>query len=142
MSDPVQMAHLGEEIHEVRLLGGAQDAAVGVRFEGINRLGRRRWNTICTITDRDETRFGYDVRAPKPLDLSISRWQYDIRPLGTDRCQVTETNWIKAPVWFIPLAVTITGTLDRPHANLRHIDSTLQRLKTFVEKLEPSSSGD
>jgi len=134
IADPVAMARLGEEIHRVRLLGGAPAATVGTRFAGSNHHRLRRWTTICTVTDAAETRFGFEVHAPRPLGVRISRWQYDVEPLDEgQRTRLTQTNWIKVPLWFFPAAVAITGTVNRPDANQQHIETTLERVKAEVE---------
>jgi hypothetical protein len=134
VGDPVAMARLGEEIHRVRLLGGATAATVGTRFAGSNHQRLRRWTTICTVTDAAETRFGFEVHAPRPLAVHISRWQYDVEPLDEgQRTRLTQTNWIKVPLWFFPAAVIITGTVNRPDANQQHIETTLERVKAEVE---------
>ena len=136
VADPVAMARLGEEIHRVRLLDGATAATVGARFAGSNHHRLRRWTTICTVTDAAETRFGFEVHAPRPLGVHISRWQFDVESLDDgQRTRLTQTNWIKVPWWFIPAAVTITGTVNRPEANQQHIDTTLERVKTEVESV-------
>jgi Polyketide cyclase / dehydrase and lipid transport len=134
VEDPVAMARLGEEIHRVRLLDGATAATVGTRFAGSNRHRLRRWTTICTVTDATETRYGFEVHAPRPLGVHISRWQYDVEPLDEgQRTRLTQTNWIKVPLWFLPAAVTITGTANRAKANQQHIETTLERVKTAME---------
>ena len=134
IADPVAMARLGEEIHRVRLLGDATAATVGTRFVGSNHHRLRRWTTICTVTDAAETRFGFEVHAPRPFGVHISRWQYDVEPLDEgQRARLTQTNWIKVPLWFFPAAVAITGTVNRPDANQQHIETTLERVKAEVE---------
>jgi hypothetical protein len=136
VSDPPVMITFAEEAYRARWLGGATEAAVGARFRGYNRKGRRRWFTDCTITDaeRDE-RFAYHVATP--FRLPISRWQYDIEP-SPEGCTVTETNWLRVPLWFIPFAIVITGVPDRIGANNAHITSTLERLKTHLESASAS----
>ena len=134
VGDPVAMARLGQEIQRVRLLGGATAVTVGTRFAGTNHHRRRRWTTICTVTDATETRFGFEVHAPRPLGVHISRWQYEVDPLDEGRrTRLTQTNWIRVPLWFFPAAVIITGTINRPEANQQHIETTLERVKAEVE---------
>ncbi|SDC17881.1 SRPBCC family protein [Actinokineospora iranica] len=131
ISDPPVMARLGEEIADAQWLDGAGSAAVGVKFKGINRNGRRRWDTICEITDADHgRRFAYEVRTS--FRVPISRWQYDIEPVG-DGCRVTETNWLRAPLWFLPIAILVTGVLNRIEHNRANIATTLNRLKQHLE---------
>lgn len=134
VGDPVAMARLGEEVDRVRLLGGATAVVIGTRFAGSNRHRLRRWTTICTVTDAGDTRFGFEVHAPRPLCVHLSRWQFDVEPLdGGQRTRLRQSNWIKVPLWFIPVAVLITGTLNRPDANQQHIETTLERVRAEVE---------
>ncbi|RZS43723.1 polyketide cyclase/dehydrase/lipid transport protein [Herbihabitans rhizosphaerae] len=131
ISDPPVMIQFAEEAHRARWLDDAGGAAVGARFRGYNRNGPRRWVTTCRVTDADPNRrFAYEVTAP--LGIPISRWQYDIEA-GPDGCTVTETNWLRAPLWFIPFAILITGALDRPGVNKANIATTLHRLKAHLE---------
>ncbi|MCZ4095050.1 SRPBCC family protein [Streptomyces sp. SID13666] len=131
ISDPPVMIRFAEEAHRARWLNGAGTPAVGARFQGYNRNGLRRWATTCRITDADPARrFAYEVTAP--LRIPISRWQYDIEP-SAEGCTVTETNWLRVPLWFIPFAIVITGVFDRIGANNSNITTTLQRLKAHLE---------
>ncbi|UQA90706.1 SRPBCC family protein [Streptomyces halobius] len=131
VSDPPVMIRLAEEAHRARWLGGATAPAVGARFRGHNRNGLRRWVTNCRITDVDPgRRFAYEVTAP--LGVPISRWQYDIAPTA-EGCTVTETSWLRVPLWFIPLAILITGVSDRIGLNNANIGTTLLRLKHYLE---------
>ncbi|WP_051797409.1 SRPBCC family protein [Streptomyces sp. NRRL S-337] len=139
VSDPPVMIRLAEEAHRAHWLGGATAPAVGARFRGHNRNGLRRWVTTCRITDADPgRRFAYEVTAP--LGVPISRWQYDIAPTAKG-CTVTETTWTRVPLWFIPLAILITGVFDRIGVNHTHIGTTLQRLKHHLESPRPSVAG-
>ncbi|MFC7303808.1 SRPBCC family protein [Streptomyces monticola] len=133
VSDPLVMAGLAEETYRARWLGGVATSVPGARFRGYNRHGVRRWVTTCRITDVEPgRRFAYEVTA-SPLRIPISRWQYDIEPAADGGCTVTETNWLRVPLWFIPAAVLITGVLNRPGVNRSHINTTLQRLKSRLE---------
>ncbi|MFE6686213.1 SRPBCC family protein [Streptomyces sp. NPDC057743] len=138
VSDPTVMVRFAEEAYRARWLGGATGPAVGARFQGWNRNGLRRWATRCRVTDAEPAqRFAYEVTAT-PFGIPISRWQYDIEPTA-DGCTVTETNWMRVPLWFIPAAILITGVLDRRSANGTHIGSTLERLKAHLESVPKSS---
>ncbi|WP_059013508.1 SRPBCC family protein [Streptomyces specialis] len=139
VSDPLLMTTFAEETVEARWLRGATHAAVGARFRGVNRNGRRRWSTTCTVTEATRNRrFAYEVAAT-PLRIPISLWQYDIDPTddGTG-CVITESNWIRVPVWFRPVAILITGIPDRVGANNAHIATTLDRLKAHLESRQPA----
>ncbi|MFC6882997.1 MULTISPECIES: SRPBCC family protein [Actinomadura] len=133
LCDPPRMAEFAEETVAADWLGGATRAAVGARFRGANRHGRRLWYTRCRVTDADpdRRRFAYEVATP--FKVPICRWQYEVEDAPDGGCVVTETCWIRAPVWFIPFAILITGVLDRPGANKAHIATTLARLKAHLE---------
>ncbi|MCX3063169.1 SRPBCC family protein [Streptomyces beihaiensis] len=132
ISDPPALTRFTEEAHRARWLDGARPATVGSRFRGYNRNGVRRWNTTCRVTDAErDRRFAYEVTAT-PLRIPISRWQYDIEPTA-EGCEVTETSWLRAPLWFIPFAILITGVFDRMSANNANIATTLGRVKAHLE---------
>ncbi|WKX68874.1 SRPBCC family protein [Streptomyces sp. XD-27] len=131
ISDPPTMIRFAEEAHRARWLGGAEAPAVGARFRGYNRNGLRRWSTTCRVTDADPgRRFAYEVAAA--LGIPISRWQYDIEPTA-DGCTVTETTWLRVPLWFVPVAILVTGVRDRAGTNNANITTTLHRLKAHLE---------
>lgn len=131
ISDPATMIRFAEEAYAVRWLDGATEAAVGARFRGLNRNGRRRWQAICRITELEPgRRCTHEVSTTS--NVPISRWRYEVEPAG-DGCVVTESNWILAPLWFIPVAIMITGVVNRPGLNRANIATTLHRLKAHVE---------
>ncbi|GAA2632052.1 SRPBCC family protein [Actinomadura fulvescens] len=132
VSDPAAMAAFAEELVAVRWLHGATEAALGARFEGLNRNGVRRWRTVCEVIELEPgRRFAYDVSTKS--QIPISRWRYDVEPASDGTCVVTESNWARVPLWFIPLAMAVTGVINRPAANAAHIATTLNRLKSHVE---------
>jgi hypothetical protein len=131
ISDPPVMAGFAEEVYRARWLGGVTETAVGARFRGDNRNGRRRWWTVCRITDAEPGRcFAYEVSTP--FKVPIARWQFDLVPAATG-CTVIERSWLRVPRWFIPIAIQITGQPDRPGTNSTNIALTLHRLKDHLE---------
>jgi hypothetical protein len=133
VSDPTVMAGFADEFYRARWLGGARKAAVGEQFRGHNRWGKRRWYTICRITDADPgRRFAYEVRTP--FQVPISRWQYDLSPAG-DGCVVLQRSWFRVPRWFVPMAIMITGRPDRRGVNNANIATTLANLKAHFESV-------
>ena len=51
VADPMRMADWSPECIRCRWIGGARRPAVGARFRGTSRNGRRRWTTTSTITE-------------------------------------------------------------------------------------------
>lgn len=132
ISDPSAMAQFAEEFFRARWLGGASEPKVGAKFRGMNRNGRRRWWTTCTVTEAEPgRRFVYEVSTP--FKVPISRWEYDLEPTENG-CTITESSFLRVPGWFIPFAIMITGEPDRPAANQAHIATTLTRLKEHLER--------
>lgn len=133
--DPARMAELGEEIESISWLDEADAPAPGAKFRGRNRNGRRRWETECTVTECTPDRLGYDVHARAGnVRVPISHWRYDVEQVDAATSRVTETNWIKAPLWFAPLGSLITGAAWRPAANRAHITTTLERVRAVLEQ--------
>lgn len=131
VSDPITMVGFAEEFYKVRWIRGATEARVGAWFAGSNRNRWRRWVTHSLVTEAEPgRRFAYRVRAQ--FLVPISRWEYDLVPEGTG-CRLTVTNWLKAPRWFVPIAILITGQPDRAGTNTNNIATTLGRLKAHLE---------
>jgi hypothetical protein len=131
VSDPVRMADFAEEFYKARWIRGATGPAVGNWFSGSNRNGWRRWVTHAQVVEAEPgRRFAFRVRTP--FFVPISRWEYEITPAG-DGCRLIVRNWLRAPLWFVPIAILITGQPDRPTTNTNNIATTLERLKAYVE---------
>jgi hypothetical protein len=132
VTDLPRMDKLAEENRGGRWLRGATGPAVGAKFRGTNRNGSRTWCTTARVTDLDPGhRFGFDVTVMRGV-IPIARWEYTIEPNGTG-CRVTESTWDRRPHWFRPISEFRTGTTNRAHRNQRHIQRTLERLKTTAE---------
>lgn len=131
VSDMPEMARLAEEIDHVSWLGGATQAAVGVRFRGHNKKTWRRWSTTSKVTDADPgRRFAFEVSSV--AGIPVARWQYDIEPTENG-CRVAEHTWDRRPAWFRPLANMISGVKNRAEHNRRNMERTLSRLKAAAE---------
>lgn len=131
VSDPVLMASMASELHEVKWRDSEAKAQVGAKFVGRNRNGWRRWSTNCVVTEAQPGRaFAYDVSVQGIMPLA--HWRYEIEPDG-DGSRVSETMWITEPKWFMPVGALISGKSDRAAANTQHIAETLERLKKHCE---------
>jgi hypothetical protein len=131
VSDLPGLGRLAKEFESGKWLRGADKAAVGVRFRGHNRHGKRRWSTTALVTDADPgRRFGFDVYS---IGMRVSRWQYDIEPTG-DGCRVEELAWDFRPGWFRLIANLVTGISDRAGENRRNMEHTLRQIKAAAEE--------
>jgi hypothetical protein len=132
VTDLPRMDKLAEENRGGRWLGRATRAVVGAKFRGTNRNGSRTWCTTARVTDLEPgRRFGFNVTVMLGI-IPIARWEYTLEQNGTG-CRVTESTWDRRPHWFRPISELRTGTTNRSHRNQRHIQRTLERLKTTAE---------
>lgn len=130
VSDVTRMGEWSPETTSCRWLGGASRAAVGARFRGTNRSGRRQWSTTCTVVQADPaTGFGFEVKAGP---VAIARWTYDLRRDG-DGCVVTETWTDQRARWMTRAGTLLTGVADRAEHNRRTMEQTLERLASAAE---------
>ncbi|BDX29698.1 hypothetical protein TUM20985_02450 [Mycobacterium antarcticum] len=129
ITDLPTMATLAEETSAMEWVDG--DAArPGAVFKGRNNNGGKSWTTKCTVTHAEPGRvFAFDV---KSAIIPVAHWRYDIEPVDGG-CRVTEQTWDRRPAWFRKPAGLATGVSDRTGANAKHIEVTLQRLKTRAE---------
>ncbi|MFJ6728532.1 MULTISPECIES: SRPBCC family protein [unclassified Streptomyces] len=117
------------------------EAVEGTRFEGLNKRGRFRWVTRCTVTAAEPgRRFAFrvhaiGVRRPR-LRGPIATWEYRFTPEG-DGTRVTESwtddrrSWPDALAHLFDRAVT--GGRTFAEFQVRNIDATLRNLKRELE---------
>lgn len=131
VSDLPGLSRLAAEVQRGSWLGGAREAAVGVRFRGHNKQAWRRWSTTATVTDAEPgRRFAFEVASV--AGIPVARWQYDIEPVDGG-CRVEERTWDRRPAWFRPMANLVTGVRNRADHNQRNMEHTLRRLKAVAE---------
>lgn len=117
--------------------GGATGPAVGARFRGSNRNGRRRWSTDVKVIRCEPGRsFAFAVSS---YGIPVSEWAYDITPEGDGACTVQESWADRRPGWFKRPAEWVTGVADRDE-NLAgaNIENTLRLLKQSAESTTSS----
>jgi hypothetical protein len=124
VTDLPSMGELSPENVGGRWLDGATGPAVGARFRGVNRKGRKQWWTRVRVTDCEPPRwFAFDVRSS--FGMRVSRWAYEITPAGTG-CVLTE-HWYRVGNRFVQryLGPIVTGQADRPAFNAYSMEQTL-----------------
>ncbi|MFC5752182.1 SRPBCC family protein [Actinomadura rugatobispora] len=127
------MARWSPETVRCRWLPPATGPAVGARFRGTNRQGRRRWSTTCTVVAAEHgRRFGFEVRLGR---RPFSRWLYTFEARGAG-CRVAETWTDLRPAWMLPLSWVISGVTDRTGHNRAGMEATLAALALAAERSE------
>ncbi len=131
------VTRIGEWSHECRTaqwLDGNDQAAVGARFRGSNKVRFNRWSKKCTITDMEPAhRFVYETN----VDFmgGPTRWTFTLEPTA-DGCHVAQSFQIdhmpKAAEWV--LAKMLPEHADRSQA----LREDLTRLGALAAK-EPIS---
>jgi len=131
IADVTRMGQWSPETTGCVWVRGADGPAVGAKFRGRNRNGRRHWSMTCVVTDAEPgRRFAFVVLAGP---LRISRWEYTIEPTPTG-CRVTEV-WSYGRGRTIRLTGRLTsGVADRPEHNRKGMEETLRRLGSFAER--------
>lgn len=132
VADPMRMPEWSPECIRCRWLGGATGAAIGARFRGTSRNGRRRWSTTSTVVDvRPNDRFAWEVTY---LHLPVARWEYRIEP-RPDGVELVESVEDRRGRVLRALSPYITGSRDRASRNAETMASTLQAVKAAAESL-------
>jgi len=107
--------------------GGATGPAVGAKFEGTNRNGKKAWSTVCAVSEATPgTTFAFEVAA---VGLKVAGWRYDFEAVdgGT---KVTET-WTDRRNGLVKfLGKPLSGVADRASHNRASMEQTLERLAT------------
>jgi uncharacterized protein YndB with AHSA1/START domain len=126
ISDLPRMGEWSPENTGGKWVRGATGPAVGARFVGTNRNGKKSWTTTCTISDCEPARvFAFDV-AVGPV--KVARWEYRVEPLDGGGSRVTET-WSDQRGWLAKkLGGPASGVNDRASYNRAGMEETLRRL--------------
>ena len=130
VSDPMRMAEWSPECVRCRWVGGAQHAAVGVRFRGTSRKGRRQWTTTSAIAEmRPDEVFAWEVTY---FRQAVARWEYRLEPNdgGVTLIESVEDRRGRLLRTVSPL---ITGSSDRDQRNADTMETTLEAVKAAAE---------
>jgi uncharacterized protein YndB with AHSA1/START domain len=126
ISDLPRMGEWSPENTGGKWVRGATGPAVGARFVGSNRNGKKAWTTTCTVSECEPARsFAFDVDIGP---IKVARWEYKIEPLADGGCRVTET-WSDRRGWLAKkLGGPASGVTDRVNHNRAGMEETLRRL--------------
>ena len=132
VADPMRMADWSPECVRCRWVGGATRPAIGARFRGTSRNGRRRWTTTSTITDmRPDELFAWEVtyfRRP------VARWEYRVE-ITEDGVRLIEAVVDRRGPVLRTVSPLITGSADRDKRNAATMETTLEAVKAAAEAI-------
>jgi hypothetical protein len=130
VSDIERMGDISPEATGGSWLKGATGPAVGARFKGDNRNGKKKWSTTCTIVTADPSRaFAFDVTVGP---FKVARWAYRFEPVDGG-CRVVET-WTDQRGGVAKKAgKPASGVADRDTHNRQTMEATLARLAEVGE---------
>lgn len=130
VTDLPRMAEWSPENTGGEWIGGATGAAVGARFRGTNRNGKRSWKTTVTVVDATApTSFAFEITVGP---LRAARWSYRISP-ASGGCDVTEQWDDERSGVLAVLGKLATGVKDRTSFTKTSIETTLTNLKAAAE---------
>ncbi|MET8976449.1 SRPBCC family protein [Streptomyces sp. NPDC004539] len=141
VSRPADMGRWSPENLGTPTGSSGEPAALGARFVGLNKRGRLRWATGCTVTAADPGhRFAFRVHTigiTRPrLRFPIATWEYRFEQAG-DGTRVTETWTDDRRAWPAPVAHTFdriaTSGSTFAEFQARNIATTLSNLKQVLE---------
>lgn len=125
VTDLPRMGEWSPENQGGEWMDNATGPAVGARFKGRNRNGKRSWATVVKVTECDPTRkfsFGLMLAGKNWCD-----WVYEIEPTATG-CRVTHS-WVdhRGRIADV-LGKLVSGVDDRASHNRRNMEATLEQI--------------
>jgi hypothetical protein len=131
VADLPRMGQWSPECSGCEWLGGATEPRPGARFKGKNENGRKRWQTVCTVTVAEPGReLAWEARA---FGLPVALWRYRFASDGAGGTVVTESTEDRRGLLFRVFGNTASGVSDRHTHNAETMRVTLERLKAAAE---------
>ena len=130
VADIERMGEWSTETEACEWVGGETGPAVGAKFRGKNRNGKKRWSTMCKVVVAEPGKeFAFDVTVGP---LKVARWAYVFEPTA-EGCRVTET-WTDHRGRIATLAgKPASGVTDRVSHNRATMEQTLEHLAVAAE---------
>jgi ligand-binding SRPBCC domain-containing protein len=130
VSNVERMGDLSPENIGGKWLGDATGPAMGARFKGDNRRGKKKWSTRAKIVECEPGKvFAFDVTSGP---FKVARWTYRFEPTDGG-CRVTEV-WTDQRGKFVTfMGKPVSGVADRASHNKASMETTLDRLAALAE---------
>jgi len=136
VSDLTRMGEWSPENEGAVWLRGATGPTLGATFRGMNRNGKKKWNTLGGIDDAQPERLlAFRITA---AGFKVAEWRYEFEPTATG-CRVIET-WVDLRGHIAKaLGKPVSGVADRAAHNRATMEQTLERLKLAAESTASST---
>jgi uncharacterized protein YndB with AHSA1/START domain len=130
VSDITRMGEWSPENTGGKWLKGASGPAVGAKFQGTNRTGKKKWSTKCKVVAAEPgQRFAFDVDVGP---MAVATWSFDIEADDAG-CTITETWTDRRGRLAKTLGKAATGVADRTSHNRAGMEQTLDRLAAAAQ---------
>jgi hypothetical protein len=138
VSDVTRMGEWSPETVRCEWIGGADGAAVGARFKGVNKHGVVRWSTKPTVVVADPGReFGFVV---SHLGRDMTKWTFRFASTGTGTNVVESFTMLADQPWYYTLADRLLMGVNDRKADLEEgMRQTLERVKAVAEDGSPAT---
>jgi len=125
VSDLPRMGEWSPENDGGKWLKGATGAAVGVKFEGANHHGKKKWKTMSVVTRADAGKeFAFDVKA---AGANVAAWGFAFEP-SDGGTKVTHYWDDHRNAVIAKITGMVIGVPDRAEHNRMNMEQTLERL--------------
>jgi uncharacterized protein YndB with AHSA1/START domain len=125
VSDVTRMGDWSPETTSGTWIKGATGPAVGARFKGDNRHGKKTWTTVCEVTDCElGLVFAFDAMVGP---IRYSNWRYEFEATD-DGTLVTEKWTDNRGRLFTWIGGKVSGVSDRRTHNEGTMAATLEAL--------------
>jgi ligand-binding SRPBCC domain-containing protein len=125
VSDITRMGDWSPETTSGTWIKGATGPAVGARFKGDNRHGKKTWSTVCEVTECEAGAvFAFDAMAGP---IRYANWRYEFEATD-DGALVTESMTDRRGRFLTWIGGKISGVTDRRTHNEGTMTATLEAL--------------
>lgn len=130
VTDLARMGEWSPENKGGKWVRGATAAAVGAKFIGSNRNGKKAWTTTCKVVEcTAPSAFTFDVSVGP---VKVARWNYSIA--ASESGSTVSESWTDQRSWLAKkFGGAASGVTDRASHNRAGMEETLRKLAEHVE---------
>ena len=139
VGDPRRTGDWSHECHEVEFVDGSIAPAIGARFRGVNRVGRKGWTRTSEIVGYEPGREISWRTVPTGLYRDSTVWTITVAPDGAGATKITQRYEVVqlSPLMDRFLYVVMPAHRDRSDA----LESDLRRIGDVARDTRPDTTG-